>query len=291
MVGRLTLDQVVKVRVLAPQPLESPAQAGFLSLGLHGSRLVKKRVPTPLKASRASSLRDVRTPRISLIAAAVALTILSLPASAFAVAPQLTSVSQQSRHPAITFAAPRADNVTVYIASKPDRATDGEFLHENVVDLDTLIDSEIQTGRWLDESQIDPGRYWLMIRAYPDFDSCYQSGGGYDPACAQGFSDLAPLAVPKPAAKYAASVTVYKYIREASLTLRATPLGEKRPYQVCFSLRTKKRRCVRGTLSGSSWNASATDSVSVKTAPLPSQAQFKWYVGDKLVASKRARVR
>jgi hypothetical protein len=30
MVGRLTLDQVVKVRVLAPQPHESPASAGFL---------------------------------------------------------------------------------------------------------------------------------------------------------------------------------------------------------------------------------------------------------------------
>jgi hypothetical protein len=32
MVGRLTLDQVVKVRVLAPQPHETPPPAGFLSL-------------------------------------------------------------------------------------------------------------------------------------------------------------------------------------------------------------------------------------------------------------------
>ena len=30
MVGRLTLDQVVKVRVLAPQPDKAPAQGAFL---------------------------------------------------------------------------------------------------------------------------------------------------------------------------------------------------------------------------------------------------------------------
>jgi hypothetical protein len=32
MVGRLTLDQVVKVRVLAPQLTETPEARGFLSL-------------------------------------------------------------------------------------------------------------------------------------------------------------------------------------------------------------------------------------------------------------------
>jgi hypothetical protein len=34
MVGRLTLDQVVKVRVLAPQPQKAPAQGGFLVSGI-----------------------------------------------------------------------------------------------------------------------------------------------------------------------------------------------------------------------------------------------------------------
>jgi hypothetical protein len=37
MVGRLTLDQVVKVRVLAPQPRRSPAPAGF-SVSVAGAR-------------------------------------------------------------------------------------------------------------------------------------------------------------------------------------------------------------------------------------------------------------
>jgi hypothetical protein len=48
-----------------------------------------------------------------------------------------------------TFSAPRADFATIYIASRPDRATDGSFLTENIKELDILTDSEIQSGRWV----------------------------------------------------------------------------------------------------------------------------------------------
>jgi hypothetical protein len=220
------------------------------------------------------------------------LVALSVPASAAAVPPVITSVSQQNRHVAITFAAPRADGISVYIANKPDRATDGQFLQENIKEFDLLADSEVQAGRWLDDHQIDPGSYWVMIDARPDFDSCYRfGGGGYDPACADGFSDLVPLIIPRPAVKYAASVTAYKYIHRASLTLRATPLGDKQPYKVCFALKTRKRQCLSGTLSGYGWNFSTDDSLTVNTTKLPTLATFTWYVGSKAVASKRARVR
>jgi hypothetical protein len=85
------------------------------------------------------------------------------PGAAFAVAPFLGAVSHQDRHPSASFSAPRADFATIYLATKPDRATDGSFLQENIKELDLLTDSEIQSGRWSDENQIDPGTYWVML--------------------------------------------------------------------------------------------------------------------------------
>jgi hypothetical protein len=46
--------------------------------------------------------------------------------------------------------------VTIYVATKPDRASDGEFLSENVVEVATLTDAEIQAGVWTDVEQLDP---------------------------------------------------------------------------------------------------------------------------------------
>ena len=77
---------------------------------------------------------------------------------ALAVPPVITAVGQQDRHPTVSLSAPRADSVTVSIASKPGRATDGSFLQENVVEYGFLTDSEIQSGLWLDSSRLTPAR-------------------------------------------------------------------------------------------------------------------------------------
>jgi hypothetical protein len=206
--------------------------------------------------------------------------------------PVLGAVSHQDRHPNASFSAPRADFATIYLATKPDRATDGSFLEENVKELDILTDSEIQSGRWSDENQIDPGTYWVMLRASPDFSSCYvYDTGGFDPTCADGFSNVLALTVPKPAIHYAARVTAYRYLRQASLQFTATPLGERLGYRVCYRLKAGSNRCLNGTLDGYSWSSSADDNLTVNTRNLAAITTFTWYVNGKRVASKRVRIR
>lgn len=224
----------------------------------------------------------------------VALAVAALVASdeALAVPPTLSAVGQVNRHPTASFSAPRADSVTVYIATKPDRATDGAFLDENVKDVDVLTDSELQAGRWVSESQLDPGSYWVMLNAIPDFDTCYVGGPNtYDPGCANGYSNLQMLLVPEPTSRYAASVTVYQFIHQASLRLTVKPLGELRAYRVCYQLANRKMRCVVGTLRGYDWNSSASDTLNVNTRGLPLRTTFSWFVGGKRVAAKTALIR
>jgi hypothetical protein len=220
---------------------------------------------------------------------AIVIGALALVGTANAVPPALTSVGHQDRHPRATVSAPRANDVTIYIATKPDRSTDGSFLSENVDEIDFLTDSEIQTGSWLYERQIDPGTYYVMLRASADFSSCYlDTIGGYDPACADGYSTVATLAVPKPASRYSVSVRKYSW-GEFSLTLRARPLGENRPYRLCYRLKTKRRVCLRGNLNGFDWNSSAEDNLDVSTRNLGKLTTFAWYVGSREVASRTVR--
>jgi len=221
----------------------------------------------------------VRPVRRGLFLVLILVTSLAWPGTAFAVPPSLGAVSHQDRHPTASFSAPRAGFASIYLATKPDRATDGSFLQENIKELDLLTDSEIQSGRWSDENQIDPGTYWVMLRASPDFDSCYvYDNGGFDPACADGFSNVLNLTVPKPA-------------RQASLQLTATPLGEPLPYRVCYRLKAGSKRCLNGTLDGYSWSSSADDGLTVNTRNLAAITTFTWYVAGKKVASRRVRVR
>jgi hypothetical protein len=216
---------------------------------------------------------------------------LALAGPASAGPPTLLTVGVKARHPTATFVAPRAASVAIYLASKPDRATDGSFLSENVKELGSLTDSEIQSGRWLDENRVDPGRYYVMLRAFADYDSCFiVELGKLDPACADGFSNLMTLVVPKPRVRYVARVSVYTYLRDASLRLTATPLGEKRPYRVCYATKAQRRRCLRGTLDGFSWSSAADDTIDASTRDLATTTTFTWYVAGKAVASKRARV-
>jgi hypothetical protein len=223
-----------------------------------------------------------------LIAATTAALVFAGPS--LAVPPSLTSVGQLNRHPTATFSAPRAEYVSVYVASRPDRASDGRFLTENVVATDWMTDSEIQAGEWEYANQLDPGTYFVMLSADPDFDACYVEGtGAYDPSCADGFSSVATLAIPTPTSRYAATVKVYRWLGEVDLRLTATPLGVDVPYKVCYALKTKKRRCLSGTLSGYDWNASATGELTVTKRGLGKHTTFTWYIRGRKVATRTVR--
>jgi hypothetical protein len=221
----------------------------------------------------------------------VTVSLVFVPAAA-AIPPTLISVGSQALHPTATFSAPKSDHVVIQIATRPDRASNGEFLSENVVVFDLLADSEIQSGRWLYESQIDPGTYYVLLRASPDFDLCYQiDTGTYDPSCADGYSALQTLTVPRPPIRYGASVRHYTYLSNVDLTITATPLGQKMPYRVCYRTAAGRRVCLAGVISGFSWSSSASDTRSVNRRNLRTVTTFIWYVEGRAVASKRARVR
>jgi hypothetical protein len=216
---------------------------------------------------------------LALVACSVALAVPG--AARAAQPPTLLTLIQQNRHPSATFSAPGADDATIYFASKPDRATDGSFLQENIKHSDFLTTSEIQSGSWLDESQIDPGSYYVMLRA-TDYD-CIGS-----PSCIDGYSGVLTLPVPKPSHTYRGSVQVFHYSRIVYLTLRVTRLGESLPYKVCWRLKNNRRACVRGKVEGYSWNDAADDSVTSRMRGMARQTTFSWYVRGQRVASKRA---
>jgi hypothetical protein len=212
------------------------------------------------------------------------LAALVLAGSAAAQPPALLTIDQQNRHPRATFSASGADDATIYIASKPDRASDGSFLQENIEGLDLLTTDEIQSGSWLGESQIDPGVHYVMLRA-TDFD-CLGN-----PSCIDGYSNFLTLNVPEPTHTYRGGVTVLHYSHIASLTLRVTQLGKSLPYKVCWRLKSKKRRCVSGRVVGYSWNDSAEGTVSVRLRGMARRTTFSWYVGGHRVTSKTANTR
>jgi hypothetical protein len=143
----------------------------------------------------------------------VALIALALPSLAGAVPPALSTITVNDRHVEVTFSAPKAGYATIYFATKPDRSTDGQFFAENVAYSESLTDSEIQFGRWVSDSRLDPGTYWVMMRADPSFDACYISGSGtYDASCANGYSETVRLDVPRPTIRYAAAVQALRYV-------------------------------------------------------------------------------
>ncbi len=202
----------------------------------------------------------------------------------------------------MSFSATRADSVSVYIASKPDRGSDGSFLTENVVTMDSFTDSEIQAGQWLDSDQIDPGSYFVMLKATRDFTSCDSYDSNFntvvDPSCADGFSTVVSLTIPTPKSRYTVKTEVLKNIRIAYLTLTANPLGTKLPYQVCWKQptgkkKTLKKKCVTGSLSGYSWSDDASDLRRISTKGMTKRTKFTWYTrgsSPKVLASKKITV-
>lgn len=227
-----------------------------------------------------------------LVLLAISVAALSAPSLAQAVPPALNSVGHENRHLSVTLSAPKADFVTVYVATKPDRATDGRFLAENIETSDTLDDSEIQQGRWLHEDQLDPGRYYVMLRASADFSACYVfETGQMDPSCADGFSDVVAVTVPRPATRFSATTQLLGFSQRIYLTLRAAPLGVSQAYRVCYRNAAKARRCVSGRIEGFSWNSAASDDLTISTRGLAPTTRFQWFVGTRVVATKTVRTK
>jgi hypothetical protein len=202
---------------------------------------------------------------------------------AAAATPTLLSVGHQNRHPTATFSMPGADDATIYFATKPDRASDGRFLEENVEHLDLFTTEEIQAGHWLDSAQLDPGRYYVMLRA-----TDYECLG--DPGCVDGFSNMLTLTVPKPVPRYRGSVRVYRYLSTVALRFKIAPLGERVSYRVCWTRVAKPRKCLRSSVRGYSWNSPADDEVTVRRRGMPRRTTFAWYVDGRRVASKHVRI-
>ena len=61
-----------------------------------------------------------------------------------------------------------------------------------------------------------------MLRASADFGACYILDlGGFDPACADGYSEVTQLVVPQPLPRYRAEVLTVKFLQQATLRLTA----------------------------------------------------------------------
>ena len=179
------------------------------------------------------------------------------------------------------------------------QASAGDVFGVEVTDF--LTASEIQAGRWAYESQIAPGRYYVMLLAAPDVDACLISDqGDYDPSCADGHSAVLPLTVPRPASRYTASARVRRSLQRVDLRLRVAPLGFGRRggarggprlrYRVCYQLTNQQRRCLTSAVEGFDWNSGASDMLSVTTRRLPPLTTFTWLVGGKAVATRRVRI-
>ena len=209
---------------------------------------------------------------------------LALPGAAAADPPVLQTIDQAARRPTAHFSIPGADFGAIYFATKPDRASGGSFLDENVAYVDQLTDAEIQSGTWTFESQLDPAKYYVLVNAV-DLD-CF-----WLPTCLRGYSNVLTLNVPMPTQSYRGSVTVLRYRNVASLTLRVKPQGEVLPYKVCWRLRSGKRRCVAGKVYGSDWNSPAEGSRTVGLRGMPKRTTFTWYVHGRKVASRSANTR
>jgi hypothetical protein len=78
-----------------------------------------------------------------------------------------------------------------------------------------------------------------------------------DPSCADGFSNILTLTIPKPVVRYRVS---FERGFIGSFTIRASNSGEAIPYRLC-SRDLTKRRCLRGTIEEIGWGSSSSDTL------------------------------
>jgi hypothetical protein len=226
------------------------------------------------------------------VVVAVAFAVGSSPAGA--AVPTFASLTAQDRHPAATLYVPKADRVTIYFATKPDRATDGTFLSENVAYSYYLTDGEIQVGRWLSSERIAPGTYYVLMNASLDYSACVTSpppdyNSVSDPTCADGWSEMRTLTIPAPPIRFSASFSP-GYL--ASFTLRMSPAPRNTRYTLCST--SLRKSCLRGVISGYSWDSASSDTLYLSTSDFKKgtkTAVLRWRVASKVVASRSVRVR
>jgi hypothetical protein len=214
---------------------------------------------------------------------------LMLAAPAGAVVPSVTAVVVRDRMPLVTFEAPKAGSATLFIASKGDRAADGSFIAKNVVVSARLPRSALQAGTWRYHARLDPGDYFLLLKASADATACAPAApdGALDPSCAEGFSPVVSFTVPVPRIRYEVYAKPYLHGRIVRLGLLAEALGEPQTYKVCYHrLGLKGLRCVAGRLDGYSWNESTSDVLSVDGRSLAHSTTFTWFVDGTKVASR-----
>ncbi len=220
-----------------------------------------------------------------LVSLVLGATTLGFAGVAQAAPPTLLSVGHQNRHVTATFSAPGADFVNISVSRKPDVATDGTFLNENVATSGYLTATEIASGAWLGASQIDPGFYYVQLQA-TDYDC---SG---DPACTDGFSDMTTLTVPKPRPSFRAAVgPVFRAGGLMYLKLTVRPLGERLSYRVCWRLESGKRKCANRAVTGYNWNSSAYGLFGIRMRGMADRTKFTWYVNGRAVAAKTVNTR
>ena len=106
---------------------------------------------------------------------------------------------------------------------------------------------------------------------------------------ANGYSGVVTPTKPKPSTRYVAQVVSVRSLGIVYLILRATPLGEDRPYRVCWRLKNREHVCVRGTLDSS--DGAGSDFLRVNTRGMGNYTTFAWQVGSRTVARKRVRTR
>jgi hypothetical protein len=192
--------------------------------------------------------------------------------------PTLVGVGERNRYATATFGPlTGVTDLVVWVSSSPDRGPNGNFLPRRFLLSDSLFRREIDAASWTSDTQLDPGRYYLMAEAW--------SRGCVGSDCIAGYTEVLPLAIPKPAQSYRASARILRAVRLMQLQLTVTPLGERLPYRVCWTIR-HGTRCIRARVAGRSWNASASSRLRVPLRDMPRVTIVTWRVSGQVVAAR-----
>jgi hypothetical protein len=214
--------------------------------------------------------------------------LLVLPGVALAQIPSLESVSQQGGHVSITFSAPDADFVTVHVASSPEQGSDGAFFSENIVQTDILTDDEIASASWLSDQRLNPGQYWVSVDATPDLETCMLDDGSISPSCADGYSNVETITIPRPTTRYRAFESdMFANIGIVYVDLKATPLGDNEDVKLCYRVTVHERsvrRCLNRQLDGYDWSDSVDDTARLSTRGMAKREVFTWSLASRAIA-------
>lgn len=222
--------------------------------------------------------------------------LLLVPAVAAAQPPVVKSVSQSGRRLTVKFSAPNAaptvGGVTIYVARSPAQGPDGAFPAPNVADEGVLTPQQIASGSWTEQNPLLPGRYWVMVAANPNLNTCTLQNGTVNSSCASGDSKVESVSVVA-STQYRASVAS-KHGGSLSLRLVATPLGTTETLKLCYAVTVRKRssrHCLKRRLTGIDWNEPADDLVKLSTRGMSARETFTWSLSGKTVTQLTVKLR